>query len=85
MDGSLIYDLNFDEANFEKTEINFIEELSIEDFVNIHERKFTFFEICEMLQSSSHYHTSFALKLIAEVLRVNCYKDEFLFTHILNP
>jgi len=38
-----------------------------------------------MLQSSSHYHTTFALKVIAEVLRVNSHQDEFLFTQILNP
>lgn len=36
-------------SDFEKTEINFMQELSLEDFVNINEKYFSFFEICELL------------------------------------
>jgi hypothetical protein len=46
-----------------------MQELSIDEFVNIDKKEFTFFEICEMLQSSSHYHTGFALKIISNLLQ----------------
>ena len=38
-----------------------------------------------MLQSSSHYHINFALKIISGILHLNSKSDEFFLTEILNP
>ena len=55
----------------EATEINYTETLELDQFLQIDQKLFSVKEIENLLASTSHYHTLYALRLVKTCLEVN--------------
>ena len=74
VDGEVSFVLEVDKAAqvaqnvTQRTEINALEQWELEDFINVEGKLFSFFELCQLMQSSSHHHAAYALRIIDNLI-----------------
>lgn len=73
-------DQDFAEEVTQRTQINALEQWDPEEFMNLEDKKFSFFELCQMLQSSSYHHPSYALRVLQGIA-----EDKFFIDVLINP
>lgn len=58
-------------SSLSETEINYQEQMSLNEFVNIDSKLFSLAEIEQLLSSTSHYHKLYALRVISSFIGKN--------------